>query len=66
MGGGITYAKGWVESAYGRIVSDWKIQNGEFIINITVPVGSECQLILLGGESRDLKNGNYTFRQQIW
>jgi alpha-L-rhamnosidase len=36
-GGGLTQAEAYHESMYGRISSRWKIVNGEFILDITIP-----------------------------
>lgn len=36
-GGGLTYAKGSVESMYGRLATDWRIADGKFILTVEVP-----------------------------
>jgi alpha-L-rhamnosidase len=36
-GGGLTHASGVLESPYGQIVSDWKIENGRFHWRVMVP-----------------------------
>ena len=36
-GGGLTYAKASVESMYGRVASEWKIEGGKFILTAEVP-----------------------------
>jgi alpha-L-rhamnosidase len=38
--GDLTYAKAEYDSIRGRIVSGWKIDNGEFALDVTIPVGS--------------------------
>jgi alpha-L-rhamnosidase len=44
--GQITFAKGYYDSMYGRIVSDWKIENGKLIYKCTVPANSSATLYL--------------------
>lgn len=60
-GGALTYAKGSVSTPYGKIVSDWKIDNGKFSIKVSVPVGTECELTLPNKEVKVLKSGEYEF-----
>lgn len=65
IGGGITFAKGSVDTPFGKIVSDWKIKEGEFSIKVTVPMGTQCCLVMPSSESRLLKSGSYTFSEKI-
>lgn len=61
VGGGLTSARGKVESPYGTIISDWKIEGNTFIISVTVPVSATCTLTLPSGESHTLKSGQHRF-----
>lgn len=61
VGGGITYAKGSVQTPYGRILSDWRIEGSSFIINIEVPVSTTCTLILPNSDSYSLPSGCYQY-----
>ena len=36
-GGSLTWAKGRYDSIQGRIVSDWKLKDGKFILSVTIP-----------------------------
>jgi len=60
-GGGLTSAKGEVFCPYGKIRSDWRIENNTFEIDVEVPVGTECELILPNGEKQILGSGTYSF-----
>jgi alpha-L-rhamnosidase len=60
-GGGMKYAKGSIETPYGKIVSDWKIKNDKFEIMVQVPVGTECMLRLPNSEECQLTNGTHQF-----
>lgn len=59
LGGGITSAAGKVDTAYGIIESSWKIEEGKFSINVKIPVGTECELVLPDGTKEKLSNGSY-------
>lgn len=67
-GGGITRAKGSTVTPYGRITSDWKIESGEFHLDIEVPVGTKCAAVLPDGSAREYGSGTYhlscPFRQE--
>ena len=59
VGGGLTSARGEVETPFGRIVSDWRLEEGRFSIDIEVPVGTECELTLPDGSVKNFRCGNY-------
>ena len=65
-GGGLSYAKAEFESMYGKIVSDWKIENGNFIYNIQIPPNTTATVVLPGSdESKKLGSGKYTFSTPV-
>jgi len=39
-GGGLTYVKASYKSIHGKIVSDWKIEDGVFRLNVTIPANT--------------------------
>ncbi len=61
VGGGLTYAKGIVNTPYGEIKSDWRIVDNQFTITVNVPVSTNCALIMPDGKQYDLVSGEYTF-----
>ena len=63
MGGDLSFARGSVMTAYGRISSGWKYQNGKFTIDVDVPVGTTCHLVMPGGKREILGSGKYSFGQ---
>ncbi len=65
LGGDLSYARGEVETPYGKIVSDWKLKDEVFEINVQIPMGTECELQLPEQSKRSLTNGNYTFRVSL-
>jgi len=61
LGGDITWAKAYVDTPFGRIVSNWRIDMEQFIIQVSVPVSAKCELILPNGEAYTLASGNYEY-----
>ena len=59
VGGGITWAKGSVETPFGTIVSDWKIENNTFKLQICVPCGTNCVVSLPDGSTHTYGSGSY-------
>lgn len=59
----LTFAKAYTHSAYGKISSSWKIKDEKFILEIEVPIGSECEVIMPSGKTINVKNGKYTFEE---
>jgi len=45
-GGNLTEAGVTFESLYGRIVSRWKMENGKFALEVTVPPNTEATIVL--------------------
>lgn len=55
----LSSAIGRVETPYGEIVSDWKVENGIFMIHVHVPVGTECSLEFPDKSAERLTGGSY-------
>lgn len=64
-GGGITSARGAIETPFGQIVSDWSIDDGIFSIRGEVPVSAQCTLILPSGETHRLESGTFQYSCKI-
>ena len=60
IGGGITSASASVETPYGEAASDWKLADGTFTVNVKVPVGTECTVVLPDGTEQTYGSGEYT------
>ena len=57
--GVMTYAKGYYESMYGKIESDWKMENGTFTYRTTVPANTSATLYLPAASADAVKrSGN--------
>lgn len=64
-GGGLTWAKGSVETPYGTIACGWEIRGEEFSLRLAVPSGTHCSLSLPCGETHELGCGEYSFSGKI-
>jgi alpha-L-rhamnosidase len=42
----LTWAKGEYQSIYGKIVSDWKIENGKYTLSVEVPANTTAKVYL--------------------
>ncbi len=51
-GGGLTHAKASLDSMYGRIESEWTLEDDSFQLNVTIPANTEG-VIRLPGQSID-------------
>ena len=59
-GGDLSWAAGQVETPYGLIRSEWRLEQSEFNIQIQVPVGTDCELVLPDGSTRHFGSGSYS------
>lgn len=60
-GGGLTYAKAEIVTPFGKAVSDWKLEDGQFKIEVQVPVSTTCHLTLPDGTQKLLGSGKHSF-----
>ena len=58
-GGGVTRASTHHDSPHGRIAVDWSIDGGVGRIDVTVPAGTEAELVLPSGERETLPGGTH-------
>lgn len=75
VGGGLTSAKASLDTLYGQLLSDWRIENGTFHLTVLVPPNTSATIILpdtdnqsisLNGSavrdiSHEVNAGNYVF-----
>jgi alpha-L-rhamnosidase len=65
MGGDISWAKASVQTPYGTVSSDWKIEDNKFVITIAVPMNTVCELTLPSGRNETVTSGTYTFLEEV-
>jgi alpha-L-rhamnosidase len=46
LGGGLSYAKTSLESPYGKITSDWRLESAEFKLIVDIPVNASATVFL--------------------
>jgi alpha-L-rhamnosidase len=59
MVGDLTFVNTHHDGPYGRITSNWRRENGKFILDATIPPNSTATVILPDGSSRDVGSGAY-------
>ncbi len=64
-GGNLTYAKGCLMTPFGRIQSEWKIENNIFMIEVEIPVSTTYFLTLPDGNRVKLYSGKYHYSCKI-
>jgi alpha-L-rhamnosidase len=52
------------QSAYGEIVSEWKRENGKFILNVAIPCNTTATVFMPNGNCHEIGSGNYTFSEK--
>ena len=58
LGGGLSHARGKLKTLYGELVSEWKLENGEFQWKVVVPANTSATLYLpLDGAQKISLNG---------
>ena len=62
IGGGLTQARGKLDTPYGAIEAEWSVEEGQLAAKVTVPMGTKCSLELPGAAKRILPCGTYDER----
>lgn len=60
LGGGLTWARGTFDGPQGPIAAEWRITDGVFRLDVTVPPGSTATLHLPDGTSVPVGPGRHT------
>jgi alpha-L-rhamnosidase len=61
-GGDLTWAKASYDCSYGKIVSSWKIVDGQFNLHTEIPPGTTATIKLPDGESKEVGPGTFDFQ----
>lgn len=64
-GGTLTYAKATFVSRRGTIVSDWKIEDEEFVLHVTIPEGVQAVIKLPSGGEYEIAEGQHEYAEKI-
>ncbi len=60
-GGTLTHAEGSLDTGYGKIESQWKIEKSIFVLKASVPANTHCTIILPNGERHEVGSGSYQY-----
>ncbi|WP_432523606.1 family 78 glycoside hydrolase catalytic domain [Kineococcus sp. SYSU DK006] len=61
-GGGLTWARGALSTPHGRLAVSWRLEDGAFSVDVTVPEGTSALLRLPDGGEQELGAGEHTVR----
>lgn len=66
IGGSLTYAEGWHETPYGRISSQWKLEDGKTYYSCQIPPNTTAELYLPWdkGNVIQLGSGSYEYMEE--
>lgn len=62
-GGGLSWAKGSVQTPYGVVSSNWKIEDGLFALEVQVPAGVTAAIILPSGKTYRAGSGKWSYQE---
>ncbi|WP_436777617.1 family 78 glycoside hydrolase catalytic domain [Yinghuangia sp. YIM S09857] len=60
-GGELAWAEAQLDSPYGVIASAWRIEDGRFTLTVTVPPGTEAEVLLPDGRTFHATPGTHTY-----
>ncbi len=60
-GGSLSFASAEYNSIFGKVISSWKKENGEYVYKITVPENCTAEISLPNREKITVNSGKYTF-----
>jgi len=61
-GGTFTWAKGSYNSIRGEIAVSWKIEDGQFVLNVTIPGNTKATIVLPDGKTINTGSGEFEFK----
>ena len=59
-GGGLTWARGSLDTPYGRIESHWRLEAGRFLLDVTVPPNATATVYLPASAKAGASVGDVT------
>jgi alpha-L-rhamnosidase len=60
--GDLTWVKGWFDSPYGRIESDWRIVDGRLTLDVVIPANTTATIIVPAKDDEVHKVGSGRYR----
>jgi alpha-L-rhamnosidase len=65
VGEGIDFAKGEVNTPFGKVCSEWKTKNETFTLQISVPVSTTCRVVMPSGQEYLVGSGKYSYCESL-
>ena len=65
LGGSLTWAKGSYNSIRGKIDVDWKIDGGQFMLNVGIPANTTATIVLPDGSRKETGSGKHEFSVKL-
>lgn len=65
IGGGVTWAECRHVTPYGEIELRWELHNNKFVIRFSVPVSTQCELVLPSGRKQLFGSGSYEIEEDL-
>ena len=62
---GLTWARGELMTRYGKVSSQWKIEEGKLKVDVLIPANTKATLILPGQKPRKVSAGQWNF-EVVW
>jgi alpha-L-rhamnosidase len=60
-GGGLTHAKASLKSMYGQISSSWRLEDGQFKLDVTIPPNTTATIHLPDNSKHEVGSGAYQY-----
>lgn len=64
FGGTLTFANTYYDSIYGKVESNWILNNGRFELDITIPCNTTATVLLPNGEQYYVESGKHSYSFQ--
>ena len=61
-GEGLSWARGELQTRYGRVACAWRVEQGQLAVNVEVPPNTHATVILPGRKPRAVEAGTHAFR----
>lgn len=59
---GLTWAKGYYDSGYGKITVEWKCTGDKFMIDVSVPANTKARLVIPADDTLSVKESGRSFK----
>ena len=61
----LSFAKATIETVYGTVSAEWKIEGNSFTLDIIVPCNTSAEIIMPDGTVYQSGSGRYKYRAEL-